>query len=109
MATPAAIVPGAQRVSIASAWLDAVGEASAARVSRRPHAGSASVAWAAPHAGASPVALAAPHAGASPVALAAPHAGAYPVARTSPVVRSRGRRRPRASSARELSNGGDRR
>ena len=66
MATPAAIVAGAQRVSIASARLDAVGEALATRVSgvtptaRRPprsrgplrtraplgHAGSA------PHAGA---------------------------------------------------------
>ena len=51
MATPAAIVAGAQRVSIASARLNAVGEASAPRVSRRPHAGSASVARAAPHAG----------------------------------------------------------
>ena len=70
MATPAAIVAGAQRVSIASARLDAVGEASAARVSRRPHAGSASATRAAPHAGASPVAWA------SPAALAAPHAGA---------------------------------
>ena len=44
MATPAAIVTGAQRVSIASARLDAVGEASATRVSRRPRAGSASFA-----------------------------------------------------------------
>ena len=45
MATPAAIVAGAQRVSIASARLDAVGEALATRVSRRsarrPHAGAA--------------------------------------------------------------------
>ena len=48
MATPAAIVTGAQRVSIASARLDAVGEASATRVSRRPHAGSAPVARASP-------------------------------------------------------------
>ena len=50
--TPAAIVTGAQRVGIASARLNAVGEASATRVSRRPHAGSVSVAWAAPHSGA---------------------------------------------------------
>ena len=78
MATPAAIVAGAQRVSIASARLDAVGEASAARVSRRPHAGSASATRAAPHAGASPVARAAPHAGASPVAWASPAARAAP-------------------------------
>ena len=48
MATPAAIVTGAQRVSIASARLDAVGEASATRVSRRPHAGSAPVVRASP-------------------------------------------------------------
>lgn len=39
MATPATIVTGAQRVSIASARLDAVGEASVARAA--PHAGSA--------------------------------------------------------------------
>lgn len=39
MATPAAIVTGAQRVSIASARLDAVGEALAMRVSRRPTRG----------------------------------------------------------------------
>ena len=48
MASPAAIVPGVQRVSIASARMDAVGEASATRVSRRPHAGSAPVARASP-------------------------------------------------------------
>ena len=48
MATPAAIVTGAQRVSIASARLDAVGETSAMRVSRRPHAGSAPVVRASP-------------------------------------------------------------
>lgn len=48
MATPGAIVTGAQRVSIASARLDAVGEASAMRVSRRPHAGSAPVVRASP-------------------------------------------------------------
>lgn len=59
MASPAAIVPGVQRVSIASARMDAVGEASATRVSRRPHAGASPVAWA------SPAALAAPHAGAA--------------------------------------------
>ena len=58
MVTPAAIVTGAWRVSIASERLDAVGEALATRVSRRP---------------------------------------------------ALGRRRPRASSPRELSNGGDRR
>ena len=40
MATSVAIVAGAQRVSIASARLDAVGEASVARAA--PHAGSAS-------------------------------------------------------------------
>ena len=39
MVTPAAIVTGAWRVSIASERLDAVGEALATRVSRRPHAG----------------------------------------------------------------------
>ena len=93
MATPAAIVTGAQRVSIASARLDAVGEASATRVSRRPHAGSAPVARAA---------------SATRVSRR-PHAGSAPVARASPAVRSRGRRQPCASSPRELSNGGDRR
>ena len=36
MATPAAIVTGAQRVRIASARLDAVGEASVARAPPRP-------------------------------------------------------------------------
>ena len=84
MATPAAIVPGVQRVSIASARLDAVGEASATRVSRRPHAGSA------------------------PVVRAAPHAGAASAMRVSRRT-TRGRRQPCASSPRELSNGGDRR
>ena len=39
MATPAVIVTGAQGVSIASARLDAVGEALATRVSRRPARG----------------------------------------------------------------------
>lgn len=74
MATPAAIVTGAQRVSIASARLDAVGEASAMRVSRRPHAGSAPVARAA---------------SATRVSRR-PHAGSAPVVRASPAVRSRG-------------------
>ena len=46
--TPAAIVTGAQGVSIASARLNVVGEASATWMSRRPHAGSASAARAAP-------------------------------------------------------------
>ena len=74
MATPAAIVTGAQRVSIASARLDAVGEASATRVSRRPHAGSAPVARAA-----------------SAMRVSRrPHAGSAPVVRASPAVRSRG-------------------
>ena len=71
MATPAAIVAGAQRVSITSARLDAVGEASATRVSRRPHAGSAPVARAA---------------SATRVSRR-PHAGSAPVARASPAVR----------------------
>ena len=66
MATPAAIVTGAQRVGIASARLNAVGEASATRVSRRPHAGSASATRV----------LRRPHAGSVSVAWAAPHAGA---------------------------------
>ena len=52
MATPAAIVTGAQRVSIASARLDAVGEASVARAA--PHARSPRPrgCHAAPHSGA---------------------------------------------------------
>lgn len=67
MATPAAIVTGAQRVGIASARLNAVGEASATRVSRRPHAGSASATRVSfrPHAGSASVAWAAPHSGAA--------------------------------------------
>ena len=64
--TPAAIVTGAQRVGIASARLNAVGEASATRVSLRPHAGSASATRV----------LRRPHAGSVSVARAAPHAGA---------------------------------
>ena len=72
MATPAAIVTGAQRVGIASARLNAVGEASATRVLRRPHAGRLG------HAGVTPTArgLRLGHAGVTPVARAAPHAGA---------------------------------
>ena len=86
MATPAAIVAGAQRVSNASARLDAVGEALATRVSRRPHAGRT---------------RAAPHAG---------RLGHADVARAAPVTpTARGLRRSRASSPRELSNGGNRR
>lgn len=81
MATPAAIVAGAQRVSIASARLDAVGEAS--------------VAWAAPHAG---------RLGHADVARAAPaarglrlgHAGVTPAARTPATRMSR---RPHAAAA----------
>ena len=72
MATPAAIVAGAQRVSIASARLNAVGEASATRVSRRPHAGSAPVARAA----SATRVLRRPHPGSVSVARAAPHSGA---------------------------------
>ena len=64
--TPAAIVTGAQRVGIASARLNAVGEASATRVSLRPHAGSASATRV----------LRRPHAGSVSVARAAPHSGA---------------------------------
>ena len=64
--TPAAIVTGAQRVGIASARLNAVGEASATRVSRRPHVGSASATRV----------LRRPHAGSVSVARAAPHSGA---------------------------------
>ena len=64
--TPAAIVTGAQRVGIASARLNAVGEASATRVSLRPHAGSASATRV----------LRRPHAGSVSVAWAAPHSGA---------------------------------
>ena len=81
-------------MSIASARLDAVGDASATRVSRRPHAGSAPVARAA---SATRVSRR-PHAGSAPVARAAsamrvsrrPHAGSAPVVRASPAVRSRG-------------------
>ena len=64
--TPVAIVTGAQRVGIASARLNAVGEASATRVSLRPHAGSASATRV----------LRRPHPGSVSVARAAPHAGA---------------------------------
>ena len=94
MATPAAIVTGAQRVGIASARLNAVGEASATRVSRRPHAGSASATRVSfrphagsasatrvslrPHAGSASATrvLRRPHAGSVSVAWAAPHSGA---------------------------------
>lgn len=79
MVTPAAIVTGAQGVSIASARLDAVGEASVMRVSRRPHAGrpgyagSASVARVSrrTHAGRPGHAVSASVARAAPVAPAA--------------------------------------
>ena len=64
--TPAAIVTGAQGVSIASARLNVVGEASATWMSRRPHAGSASATRV----------LRRPHAGSVSVARAAPHSGA---------------------------------
>ena len=93
--TPAAIVTGAQGVSIASARLNVVGEASATWMSRRPHAGSASAARAAPvtlaarglrlghagrpgHAGSASATrvLRRPHAGSVSVARAAPHSGA---------------------------------
>ena len=78
--TPAAIVTGAQRVGIASARLNAVGEASATRVSRRPHVGSASATRVSlrPHAGSASATrvLRRPHAGSVSVARAAPHSGA---------------------------------
>ena len=86
MATSVAIVAGAQRVSIASARLDAVGEALATRVS-----------------------------GVTPTArgLRLGPAGVTPAARGLRLGRAGrpalGRRRPRTSSPRELSNGGNRR
>ena len=93
MATPAAIVAGAQRVSIASARLDAVGEALATRVSGvTPTARRPLRTRAAPHAGSAPAARGLrlgpagsasaprvsrrPHPGSVSVARAAPHAGA---------------------------------
>ena len=90
MATPAAIVTGAQRVGIASARLNAVGEASATRVSRRPHAGSASATRVSfrPHAGSASATWMSrrPHAGSASATrvLRRPHAGSVSVARAAP-------------------------